>query len=199
MAACLAGLLDGAIDLETPPAGDRGNTGGGTGERESSRSGGGGGGTGGAASAAVSKRQRERKQKPAVPGGRGEAFRDRGAGKKGNNGGRSGRRRSDPSSSKGSEESGGEGDVGGVGAVRAGGAAPWVAACRDKVTCVTLGCPPCLSQNLRLPFVTSFVLGDDMVPRTSHESLRRLKRRLLQASCWWWCSWCCCCVYWGWV
>ncbi|CAN0468244.1 unnamed protein product, partial [Hapterophycus canaliculatus] len=58
----------------------------------------------------------------------------------------------------------------------------WVAICRGKVTCVTLGCPPCLSQNLRMPFVTSFVLGDDMVPRTTHESLRRLKRRLLQAS-----------------
>lgn len=68
------------------------------------------------------------------------------------------------------------------GAVRLKGAAPWVGVCGDKVTCVTLGCPPCLSRNLRLPFVTSFVLGDDMVPRTSHESLRRLKLRLLQAS-----------------
>ena len=70
--------------------------------------------------------------------------------------------------------------------MRVDGAAPWVGVCRDKVTCVTLGCPPCLSRNLRLPFVTSFVLGDDMVPRTSHESLRRLKLRLLQVGVWVW-------------
>eukprot|EP00953_Heterococcus_sp_UTEX-ZZ885_P019583 10935-Heterococcus_DN1.PRE.2 len=51
---------------------------------------------------------------------------------------------------------------------------------KGRVTCVTLGCPPCLSRAVRLPFVTSFVLGDDMVPRTSGKSLRRLKKRLLQ-------------------
>jgi hypothetical protein len=51
---------------------------------------------------------------------------------------------------------------------------------KGRVTCVTLGCPPCLSRAVRLPFVTSFVLGDDMVPRVSGKSLRRLKNRLLQ-------------------
>eukprot|EP00903_Cladosiphon_okamuranus_P009799 g9316.t1 len=168
VAACLAGLLDGAIDLEAPPAaGDRSN-GGGSKEESKSKPG---------RSAGVSNRQREQKQKAGVAGGRGEAFRDRGPGKTGGGiGSRSGRRLSDPSSSDVSYESAEDGGD----AVRVGGAAPWVAACRDRVTCVTLGCPPCLSQNLRLPFVTSFVLGDDMVPRTSHESLRRLKRRLLQ-------------------
>lgn len=175
MAACLAGLLDGAIDLEAPPTAGDSSDGGGSREGSNSKPG---------RSAGNNNRQREQKQKAAVAGGRGEAFRDRGPGKKGGGiGSRSGRRLSDPSSSEGSEESGEGGDGGGGGgAVRVGGAAPWVAACRDGVTCVTLGCPPCLSQNLRLPFVTSFVLGDDMVPRTSHESLRRLKRRLLQAS-----------------
>lgn len=193
VAACLAGLLDGAIDVEAP-AGDDGDDGGGHSERSVS------GGLGGSA-AAVDKRQRQQKHKQraaAVTGARGEAFRDRRPGENGGisgGGGRSrsssSRRLSGPSSSEGSEESGEKVDVGG-GAVRVGRAAPWVGACRDGVTCVTLGCPPCLSQNLRLPFVTSFVLGDDMVPRTSHESLRRLKRRLLQASCRW--NWCCACV-----
>ncbi|CAM9575157.1 unnamed protein product [Chrysoparadoxa australica] len=47
-----------------------------------------------------------------------------------------------------------------------------------KVSCVTLGCPPCISRGINMPFVTSFVLGDDMVPRCSHTSLARLKQRL---------------------
>lgn len=81
-------------------------------------------------------------------------------------------------------DSDGSGESDGEDILRVDGAAPWVGVCRDKVTCVTLGCPPCLSRSLRLPFVTSFVLGDDMVPRTSHESLRRLKRRLLQVRGW---------------
>ncbi|CAM9317741.1 unnamed protein product [Ectocarpus fasciculatus] len=138
VAACLAGLLDGAIDVEP------------------SREGGGGGGVAGASG---------RRNGAAS---RGENLRDRRS-----TGGGGGRSRS---SSSGEEESSEEGG----GAVRVDGAEPWVGIRRDKVTCVTLGCPPCLSQNLRLPFVTSFVLGDDMVPRTSHESLRRLKHRLLQ-------------------
>lgn len=128
VAACLAALLDGAIDVE--PSGE------------------GGGSAAGAASAG--------QRNGAALGG--ESLRDRSS-----------------SAEESSEEDGGT-------AVRVDGAEPWVGIRRDRVTCVTLGCPPCLSQNLRLPFVTSFVLGDDMVPRTSHESLRRLKRRLLQAS-----------------
>ncbi|CAN0489815.1 unnamed protein product, partial [Discosporangium mesarthrocarpum] len=63
-------------------------------------------------------------------------------------------------------------------------ASPWVGAAQERVSCVTFGCPPCISRNMRLPFVTSFVLGDDMIPRTSHQSLRRLKKRLLQVGGW---------------
>ncbi|CAM9144043.1 unnamed protein product [Choristocarpus tenellus] len=70
-------------------------------------------------------------------------------------------------------EDGGESPLGG-------GAAPWIGSAPGRVTCVTLGCPPCVSSNMRLPFVTSFVLGDDMIPRTSYQSLRRLKKRLVQ-------------------
>ncbi|CAN0339840.1 unnamed protein product, partial [Ectocarpus sp. 8 AP-2014] len=150
VAACLAGLLDGAIDVE--PSGKGGE--------------GGGGSSAAAGSASAGQRN-------GAGSGR-ESSRDR---RSAGGGGRS------PASS--SDEESSEEDGGGGGAVRVDGAEPWVGVRRDGVTCVTLGCPPCLSQNLRLPFVTSFVLGDDMVPRTSHESLRRLKLRLLQASGWW--------------
>ncbi|CAM9335995.1 unnamed protein product [Ectocarpus sp. 12 AP-2014] len=148
VAACLAGLLDGAIDVE--PSGKGGG-------------GGGGGGGGDAATGAASVGQRN------GAGSGGENARDR----RSAGGGRP------PASSSGEESSEEDDGGGGGGAVRVDGAEPWVGIRRDLVTCVTLGCPPCLSQNLRLPFVTSFVLGDDMVPRTSHESLRRLKRSVL--------------------
>lgn len=155
MAACLAGLLDGVIDVEA--LGNKDSRGGLAGAKKKSS-------TRDARAAEPAAAKRGKQQRSAgVEGDRGEPFRDRRKG----------------SSSGESDESGEEG---GGQEVRVDGAAPWVAICPGKVTCVTLGCPPCLSQNLRLPFVTSFVLGDDMVPRTSHESLRRLKRRLLQAS-----------------
>lgn len=155
VAACLAGLLDGVIDVEALGNNDNSGEVRGAKKEDSTR---------GARSAKGATTKGGKQQRSAgVAGERGETFRDR----------------RKASSSEDSDESG---EDGGVEEVRVDGAAPWVAICPGKVTCVTLGCPPCLSQNLRLPFVTSFVLGDDMVPRTSHESLRRLKRRLLQAS-----------------
>ncbi|KAG5181491.1 hypothetical protein JKP88DRAFT_349220 [Tribonema minus] len=56
----------------------------------------------------------------------------------------------------------------------------YVGAARGRVKCVTFGCPPCVSGAAALPCVTSFVLGDDMVPRVSAQSLEQLKRRLRQ-------------------
>jgi hypothetical protein len=49
-----------------------------------------------------------------------------------------------------------------------------------SVSCTAFGSPPCMSRAVRMSFVTTFVLGDDLIPRTSHKSLRRLKKRLLQ-------------------
>ena len=166
VAACLAGLLDGAIDVET--AESRGN---GL-QRGRPRDGEGGrrregenGGADGDENASPRGRVDSDAKGPRKPGlsARGKS-RDASESLPGREGHERGR--------EGEEEI----------AVKVDEAAPWVGLCADKVTCVTLGCPPCLSPNLRLPFVTSFVLGDDMVPRTSRESLRRLKRRLLQAS-----------------
>lgn len=147
MAACLAGLLDGAIDVEA----------------EGRRNG------------------QKPASKPSEDESRaGNARRragERHQGRRKTGGGAS----SEPVSDS---DNGGGGESDGEDALRVDGAAPWVGVCRDRVTCVTLGCPPCLSRSLRLPFVTSFVLGDDMVPRTSYESLRRLKHRLLQVRAW---------------
>lgn len=140
VAACLAGLLDGAIDVEGAETRDNGRHGSkedGAGRNTSQRK--------------INKSRDRRKHEL----GNGE-----------------------PSPDDEENGWGGEDNV-----VDTKGAAPWAGICADRVTCVTLGCPPCLSPNIRLPFVTSFVLGDDMVPRTTRESLRRLKRRLLQVSC----------------
>lgn len=154
MAACLAGLLDGVIDVEA--LGGNNKSGGVGGSKKK------GSGRGVRAAEAAATKVGKQQRSAGVAGERGDTSRDP----------------QKPSSSEGSDERGEEGDT----EVRVDEAVPWVGICPGKVTCVTLGCPPCLSQNLRLPFVTSFVLGDDMVPRTSHESLQRLKQRLLQAS-----------------
>lgn len=147
VAACLAGLLDGAIDVEAEGRRNEENP----------------------ASRPAEDKSRGGNARPRV----GEQHR----GRRETGGGA----RSEPVSDS---DSGGSGESNGEDTLRIDGAAPWVGICRDRVTCVTLGCPPCLSRSLRLPFVTSFVLGDDMVPRTSHESLRRLKHRLLQVRGW---------------
>lgn len=158
VAACLAGLLDGVIDVEALGNNDTSSGRVPGAKTKNSR-------RGARAAEGAAAKGGKQQRRAGVAGERGETFRDR----------------RKASSSGESDES--DGDGGGQ-EIGVDGAAPWVGICPGKVTCVTLGCPPCLSQNLRLPFVTSFVLGDDMVPRTSHESLRRLKRRLLQASGW---------------
>ena len=161
VAACLAGLLDGAINVEATTTGTRSGS-----ARKH------------AAAAEAEKAGEGGRWREGSARGRNESLRDR----RHERGGSRAAQTPIESGGGGSSESEGGATAAGSGTVRVDGAAPWVGVCRGKVTCVTLGCPPCLSGNLRLPFVTSFVLGDDMVPRTSHESLRRLKVRLLQVS-----------------
>ena len=40
-----------------------------------------------------------------------------------------------------------------------------------------LGAPPCISQNLQAPFITSIIHGDDIICRTSHATLKHLYER----------------------
>lgn len=155
IAACVAGILDGAIDVENAEGDD---------STRKLRAG-----------AELREEENEQHEQNEEERGRrrGSSSRPRSRRKKGS----VDRSRSSATGEPATSSS--EGEERGV-RVRVDGAVPWVGLCREEVTCVTLGCPPCLSQNVRLPFVTSFVLGDDMVPRTSCESLRRLKKRLLQ-------------------
>jgi hypothetical protein len=43
---------------------------------------------------------------------------------------------------------------------------------------LTLGAPPCLSSNVLGAFCTSFVYGDDIVCRTTEDSISRLVKRI---------------------
>jgi len=52
----------------------------------------------------------------------------------------------------------------------------------SKLSCTTFGCPPCISRNFRCGrWLSSFVLGDDVIPRLSGKSLYKLKSRLAKA------------------
>lgn len=186
VAACLAGMLDGAIDVEPSDSPEKRNGNDSDSDkndpspsaskrRKNAGSSSSWNGGSSAAGDVPSKRRRRN-----VDGGSSKRRDEAGRGDA-----RSEKQKKEKKSSTLAKAPGGSGeDTAGKdpGEVRVDGAAPWVGVCRDRTTCVTFGCPPCLSGNLRVPFVTSFVLGDDMVPRTSHESLRRLKIRLLQAS-----------------
>ncbi|KAL3792688.1 hypothetical protein HJC23_009416 [Cyclotella cryptica] len=48
---------------------------------------------------------------------------------------------------------------------------------RGRSSAFCLGPPPCLSPNLRAPFITSIIHGDDIICRTSHATLKRLCER----------------------
>ena len=52
---------------------------------------------------------------------------------------------------------------------------------KDRVSCVTLGTPPCISRSIVPPFITTIVCGDDIVPRTSLESIENMYSRVLSA------------------
>mmetsp|Transcript_42284 Transcript_42284/g.51499 ORF Transcript_42284/g.51499 Transcript_42284/m.51499 type:complete len:526 (-) Transcript_42284:38-1615(-) len=47
-----------------------------------------------------------------------------------------------------------------------------------RSSAVTLGSPPCLSSNVKATFITSLIHGDDIIPRTSRDTLDRLTQRL---------------------
>jgi hypothetical protein len=47
-----------------------------------------------------------------------------------------------------------------------------------RSSALTLGAPPCLSSNILAAFCTSFMYGDDVVCRTSPESIERLYKRM---------------------
>ena len=49
---------------------------------------------------------------------------------------------------------------------------------RSRSSALTLGSPPCLSSNVLAAFCTSFIYGDDIVCRTTEDSIGRLVRRI---------------------
>jgi len=52
---------------------------------------------------------------------------------------------------------------------------------KDRTSAVTLGAPPCMSANVQAEFVVSILYGDDVVFRTSQESIDRLLKRTSKA------------------
>lgn len=51
---------------------------------------------------------------------------------------------------------------------------------RARSSALSLGCPPCLSSNVVAAFCTSFIYGDDIVSRTTQESINKLVSRMEQ-------------------
>jgi len=49
---------------------------------------------------------------------------------------------------------------------------------RSRSSALTLGAPPCLSSNVVAAFCTSFMYGDDIVCRTTEDSISRLVKRI---------------------
>jgi hypothetical protein len=63
--------------------------------------------------------------------------------------------------------------------------APLQGLCRRRVSAIALGGPPCFSANVAASYVTSILYGDDIICRTSPDSMSRLldrTRRALQHS-----------------
>ena len=52
---------------------------------------------------------------------------------------------------------------------------------KDRTSCVSLGAPPCVSANVQSDFIISIMYGDDVVCRTSKDSLDRLTKRSRKA------------------
>jgi len=52
---------------------------------------------------------------------------------------------------------------------------------RGRSSAMVLGTPPCLSANVKAAFVKSIIYGDDVVCRTTHDSLERLVSRTKKA------------------
>ena len=52
---------------------------------------------------------------------------------------------------------------------------------RGRTSAVALGPPPCLSPNIKASYITSVIHGDDVVPRTTRDSIDRLLSRTKKA------------------
>ena len=50
--------------------------------------------------------------------------------------------------------------------------------CHDRTSALCLGPPPCISSNLESPYITSVIHGDDIVCRTTHNTINHLCDRL---------------------
>lgn len=48
----------------------------------------------------------------------------------------------------------------------------------DRTSACILGSPPCLSSNVLVDYITAIVYGDDIICRTSHDSINRLMKRI---------------------
>lgn len=59
--------------------------------------------------------------------------------------------------------------------------APFVGKYHGRVRCMTLGCPPCVSRSVVPQYITSLICGDDMVVRSTPETLGRFVRRVHRA------------------
>jgi len=51
---------------------------------------------------------------------------------------------------------------------------------RGRTSAVALGAPPSLSANIKASFITSVILGDDIVCRSTQETLNRLRQRSMK-------------------
>ena len=52
---------------------------------------------------------------------------------------------------------------------------------KDRMQAVLIAPPPCISRSIVSQNILSLVCGDDVVPRTSPDSIMRLRRRVLRA------------------
>ena len=60
-------------------------------------------------------------------------------------------------------------------------AAPILGLYHDRVRCITLASPPCISRTVVPRFITSLICGDDIICRAHHDSLKYMKRRILSS------------------
>ena len=52
---------------------------------------------------------------------------------------------------------------------------------KDRVRCITLASPPCISRNIVPRYVSSLICGDDIISRAHEESLSYMRKRVLSS------------------
>jgi hypothetical protein len=50
----------------------------------------------------------------------------------------------------------------------------------ERVKCIALAPPPCVSRAVVPKFISSIISGDDIVPRSAPEALNNVKKRVLK-------------------